>query len=371
VYNFKRINLKELDLKKFDRYIIRKFIGTFFFMVLIIMLIIVVIDVAEKIDAYIDKKISFDEIVWMHYANFVPWLANKLSPICVFLAVIFFTSRLAQDTEIVAILSSGVSFYRLMVPYIVTAVWISYLSFYLNAFIVPHAYEKELQFDHLYFKNNQAYNNKNIHKKVDQTSFIYLYSYNQAEKQGYLFTLEERDSTNRLKRKVDAQTLQWVDSSRKWRLSQVRERMIFGDREVLRNRSQFDTTLRIAPNDIFIRENQAQSMALDELYAYIQLERERGSDFLHQLNLERAERYAYPVAAVILTLMGYALSTQKRRGGIALQIGFGLVLTFGFVLLINVAKVAIGDYLPAWVAVWLPNVIYAGIVVLLIRVAPK
>lgn len=360
-----------VDLKKLDRYIVKKFISTLFFMVLIMIVIILVIDVAEKVDDFIDKKVPMREIVFVYYANFIPFLVNKLSPVCVFLAVIFFTAKMTQDSEVVAILSSGVSFYRFMAPYLVTAVWLSFMSFYLNAYVVPTSAEKWMNFEFQYLKGKRVFEGRNIHKKVDQQSFIYIYSYNQYDNQGYLFTLEERDSTQRLRRKLDANTLQWIDSTQQWRLVNAKERIILQDRELLRSRQQMDTAMKLAPNDIYIRENQAQTLALDELNAYIDLERDRGSDFLYQLLLERNERFAYPVAAIILTIMGVALSTKKQRGGIALQIGLGLILTFAYILILSTAKVAIGDRFPNWVATWMPNLIFIGISAFLIRIAPK
>lgn len=355
---------------KLDRYIIGKFLGTFVFMVMVFILLIVVIDVAEKIDDFIERKAPMQAILFDYYQHFIPFIINLLSPVCVFLSVIFFTAQMTQKSEVVAILSSGTSFYRLLVPYLGVAILLALLSFYLNGFVVPHGSRSWMAFEDKYVRGYRPFEGKNVHKKIDANSFIYLYSFNQYDNQGFLVTIEERRGT-RLKRKVTAQNMQYIDSLRRWRMFTVTERAYLPEGEHVRTRQQVDTIIKLKPNDIYIRENQAKSLTMPELREYILLERERGSDFLNQLELEWQERFAYPVAALILTVIGVALSTKRRRGGIGLQIGLGLILIFLYILFLNTAKVVLGDSFPPWVAIWLPNLLFLGIAAFLIRVAPK
>ena len=361
---------------KIDRYIIFKFLGTFFFMVLIILAVSVVIDVAEKIDDFIERKPPINLLVFSYYKNFMLFYGNLLSPICVFLAVIFFTSKMTNNTEIVALLAGGVSFWRVMAPYMFTAVILTGASFYLNAYVVPIANQERIDFEYQYLKRRTVMTDVNIHKKIgydEETgleTFVYLYSFNQIISEGYLFSMEVIDAQDMVK-KLDATKIKWNDSLQNWHLENVRIHTFDGEKEEINTLPMMDTTFLLTPDDIYIKEMRAESLPLDELYESIELEEIRGSGLAEEMIIEKYRRFAYPFAAIILTVIGFAVSTRKRRGGTPLQIGIGLVFAFAYVLLVVTGQAVIGDKFPAYIAVWIPNMVFAVVGVILLRIAPK
>lgn len=363
-------------LSKLDVYIIRKFLGTFVFMVLIILAVTVVIDIAEKIDDFIERKPPIDKLIFSYYVNFCLFFGNLLSPICIFLAVIFFTSRLTSNTEIVAMLSAGVSFWRIMATYFITAMVLAAGSFYLNAYIVPVATKNRIDFEYEYLKKKIASRETNIHKKIGfdeatgQETFVYLYMFNQIENQGYMFSMEIMKDKD-IQKKIDAERIIWNDTLESWRLEGVKIHTFQDKVEHIYMLPTMDTTLLLTPDDIFIKEMRAESLPLNELSSSIELEKVRGSGLEEELTMELYKRYAYPFAAIILTLIGFSVSTKKRRGGTPLQIGIGLVIAFAYVLLVVTGQAIIGDKLPAWVAIWLPNLVFMTIALFLLRIAPK
>lgn len=364
-------------MKKLDLYIIRKFLGTFFFILAIIIVVSIVIDIAEKIDDFIEKKPPIRGLILDYYLNFIIFFGNLLSPICIFLAVIFFTSRLTQNTEIVAMLTGGISFYRVLGTYLFTAVLLAGASFYLNAYMVPRANASRIDFEYKYLKGNKLMRDVNIHKKVASDpaagteSFVYLYSFNQILNEGYMFSMELVKDGD-IVRKLTGSKINWNDSTETWRVSKVKMRDFFPDgTERLTYRDYLDTTFLLTPEDIFIKEMRAESLPLDELYTAIDKESERGSGLAEELVVEKYERFAYPFAAIILTMIGFSVSTKKRRGGTPLSLGIGLVISFQYVLLVVVGQAIFGEGMPAWVGVWFPNMLFFVIAMLLIRIAPK
>lgn len=361
---------------KLDRYIIFKFLGTFIFMVLIILAVSIVIDVAEKIDDFIERKPPIDLLIFSYYRNFALYFGNLLAPVCIFLAVIYFTSRLTNNTEIVAMLAGGVSFWRVLAPYMATAVFFAGVSFYLNAYIVPIANQQRIDFEYQYLKKKTVMTDVNIHKKIgydEKTgyeTFVYLYSFNQWIKEGYLFSMEVM-SNQELIKKMDASKIKWQEPTKNWHLEGITIHTFTGGKERLERRNGMDTTFLLTPDDIFIREMRAESMPLNELYRGIELEKVRGSGLDEEMVVEKYRRYAYPFAAIILTIIGFAVSTRKRRGGTPLSIGIGLVINFVYIILIVTGQAIIGDKYPAWIAVWIPNIVFFIVGIFLLRIAPK
>jgi lipopolysaccharide export system permease protein len=384
-------------LSKIDRYIIGKFLGTFIFMVMIILAVSIVIDVAEKIDDFIERKPPIDKLIFSYYGNFMLFYGNLLSPICVFLAVIYFTSRLTNNTEIVAMLSAGVSFWRVMAPYMGTAVFLAGFSFYLNAYLVPVANKQRIDFEYNYLKRRTVMTETNIHKKIGYDkktgleTMVYLYSYNQWNKEGYLFSMEVYKDD--LVKKLDATKIKWNDSLKNWHLENVKVHTFFEGKEQLYSLPEMDTSFLaitpsgskllpnglpkmdtarlLTPDDIYVKEMQAESMPLDELNKSIALEEARVSGLAEERIVVKYRRYAYPFAAIILTIIGFAVSTRKRRGGTPLQIGIGLVIAFAYVILVVAGEAIIGDKLPTWVAVWIPNMVFFVVAGIMLRLAPK
>jgi lipopolysaccharide export system permease protein len=359
-----------LPFSTLDRYVLRKFLVTFLFMLILMTIIIVVIDVAEKIDDFIEKKPTIHQIVFDYYFHFIPFLLNLLSPICVFLTVIYFTSRMTLRMETVAIFSSGISFYRFLLPYLFLSVVLACVSFYLHAFVVPVATARWVDFEYRFVKNRRLWDKRHIHKKIDANLFLYLYSYNQYDNIGYGVTLE-RFEGNQLKQKLFSPRMVWLDSVKRWRMEAVKVRTFYPDREEMAFYPFLDTSLKVYPSDIYQRENFAKSLPLSQLYDYIELEKKRGSDFLKELILEKYERYAYPFAMIILTLIGAAVSTVRRREGIGFQIGLGLILTFFYILAINLSRILFSETFVPWLAIWMPNLLFFLIAIILVLRTPK
>jgi lipopolysaccharide export system permease protein len=363
-------------LNKLDAYIVKKFLGTFIFMVLIILAVTVVIDIAEKIDDFIEYKPPIDKLIFSYYVNFCLFFGNLLSPICIFLAVIFFTSRLTSNTEIVAMLSGGISFWRVMATYLITASVLALGSFYLNAYVVPIATKNRIEFEYEHLKKKQDNRMSNIHKKIGnnaetgEETFIYLYNFSQYSQRGTLFTMEVMRDKDIVK-KIEANEIVWQDSLKSWHLQDVKIHTFNGRQENIYQLPSMDTTMLLTPDDIIIKDMHAESIPLNILSENIALEELRGSGLEEELTMELYRRYAYPFAAIILTLIGFSVSTKKRRGGTPLQIGIGLVFAFVYVLLVVAGQAIIGDKLPAWVAVWLPNGLFFLVALFLLRLAPK
>ena len=343
---------------------------TFFFILGIILAICILVDVVEKMDDFLEKKPPLYDIVFVYYKNFIPYYGNLLAPICIFLAVIFFTSQMAQRTELVPLLSSGVSFYRLLIPYIITSIFLGGIAFYLRAFEVPYATVKRLEFEYQYFHKRRVSSNKNVHKKVAYDTYVYVSYYNEKRKEGHNFSLE-RIKDGDIVTKIHAERMIWVDSTEHWQLRRVNIRNIDGMKEELIYRPKIDTTFLLRPDDIFIVEQKAETMDLPSLIKYIELEEMRGSDILEQLYIERHLRFADPIAVIILTLIGFAMASRKRRGGIALQIGLGLLICFVYIAMRFVGYAVVGDSFAAWQAAWLPNMLFLPISIILLRIAPK
>lgn len=358
-------------MTRFDRYLIQKFLVTFLFMVALVALIVVVIDFAEKLDDFIEKDVPISIAITDYYFHFVPFLVNLLSPICIFLAVILFTSRLAQDSEIVAVLASGTSFYRLLLPYVAVGLLLTGAIFGLHAFIVPRAVQRFTDFEYQWLENKAIKDGRHIHRKLGPGTFAYMYHFNTRERIGYELNIDVQTGGTITKR-LDAKRCIWQDSTKSWKLEEVVIRHINGADERLELRPYiYDTTFNLRPDDIWQPEGYAESLMFNELLATIARERERGSELVDDLILEKNERIAYPFAALILTVLGFALSTRKRRGGIALQLGLGLVLTFVYVALLSIAQNVLGDVFPIWIALWIPNLVFGGVTVLALRWAPK
>lgn len=369
-------------MKLIDKYIVKKYLGTFFFMLLVILVISVVIDVAEKIDDFIERKPPIGPLIFSYYRNFMIFYGNLLSPICVFLAVIYFTARMTNDTEFVPLLSAGVSFYRLMLPYLIVSVIIAGFSFYLNAYLVPVATRQRVDFEYQYLKAQRVMKDQNIFKIVARNpdgkthTTLYLFSFNQIKKEGYTVTVTQSTNNGENGRpdvlvKISGEKIVWQEGARRWRIEKAVVRRFYGEKETIVNRPYIDTTFLITPDDIFIKDQKAESMTLSELYTAIDLEKIRGSGLEEELIKEKYERFAYPFASIILTIIGFAVSTTKRRGGTPLQIGIGLIFSFAYVLMLVAGQAILGDKMAVWVSIWLPNVIFFIIALIFLRLARK
>ncbi|HEX5003442.1 MAG TPA: LptF/LptG family permease [Bacteroidia bacterium] len=358
-------------VKILDRYITGKFIKTFFFAIGLIILIAIVFDISEKIDDFLEKDAPLHAIVFDYYMNFIPYFVNLFSPLFIFIAVIFFTSKMASQTEIVAILASGISFRRLLLPYMVVALGLGTLSFYLNGWIIPHANKTRIAFENTYIKNPYELKARNIHRQIRPGEFIYLESYNNIDKTGFRFTYEKIEN-GKLIYKLNADRILWDSTAGNWKMERYMVRTISGMKESVRSGASMDTLIHFYPSEFGQRSNFVETMDMGELNEYIEGKKLRGAEGLQFDLVEKYRRTAYPFAAVILTLIGVALSSRKVRGGIGLQIGLGILLSFTYIMFMQISTTfATNGNFPPLLAVWIPNLAFGIIAVFLIRTAPK
>jgi lipopolysaccharide export system permease protein len=364
--------VKSSGLKIIDIYIIRKFLGTFFFSIVIILSIAVIFDFSEKIDDFIEHGAPFRDVIFDYYFNFIPYFAVLFSSLFTFISVIFFTSKMAYDTEIIAILSSGVSFKRFILPYMVSAAVIASFSFLISNFVIPDANKVKLDFEEKYIHSRpQAFNDKNIHRQIEPGVFIYMQSYSSLSQTGFNFSME-KFVDGVLKSKLIADQIHWDTAINKWRISRYYIRDINGMNETLSFGTSIDSTLNITPEDFARRINVVETMSIKELNKFIAISKMRGETNLVAFQIEKYKRSAYPFSTFILTLIGVAVSSKKVRGGIGTQLGVGLMISFSYILFMQFSsQFSIGGSLPPMLAVWLPNMIFAIVAFILYKLAPK
>lgn len=360
-----------LRFKILDRYIFKEFLRSFFFIVFMLTLIICVIDVVEKNDDFIKTKPGIYRIFFQYYINFFPYIANLLSPITVFIATVFMTSRLAARTEIIAILGSGVSFLRLLVPYVAASGLVAVGTFFLIGYTIPNANKKRIAFELVYIKNPFHFEGRNTHIKIGPNAFFYIQSYNNDIHEGYNCTLE-RIEGRELKLKLKAEKLYWVDSTKKWRLENVRS-FDFTKRPFhLANFARIDTSLNLSPKDFESQYMKYETLTNSELEDYLTELRSRGADNTETYQVEQYLRLTYPFAIVILTLIGVILSSRKSREGAGFQIAMGFGLAFIYIVFyITSRTIAQAGSMDPLLACWLPNLIFTAIGIILYKSVPK
>jgi lipopolysaccharide export system permease protein len=369
---FKYKIIRLLGLKILDIYVIRKFLSTFLLAIALILSIVVIFDLSEKIDDFLESGAKLNAILFEYYLNFIPYFAVLFSSLFTFLAVIYFTSRMAYNTEIIAILSSGMSFRRLMRPYFISAVLIAAVSFYLSDQVIPNANKVKLDFEEHYVKKRPVrFKTKDFHRQIEPGVYVYLHSYSNVSKVGYQFTIEKFEE-GELVSKMMADQIRWDTTVNKWRARRYYIRTIDGLQESIEEGREIDTTLAIHPDDFAMRLNIVETMSLKELDEFIQQQRMQGETNVTSYQIERHNRIAFPFTTFILTLIGVAVSSRKMRGGIGLQIALGVVISFSYILFIQFSKqFAIGGLLPVMAAVWLPNVFFLIVALFLMRMAPR
>jgi len=336
-------------LQRLDWYIIRKFLVTFFMAILLLAVIIVIFDVSEKIEDFVRTEATLQEIVFDYYVNFVPFFMNMYAPMFVFLTVIVFTSKMTQDSEIVAILSSGISYHRLIVPYMVSAVFIGLLSLGMGLWIIPKANVPRVAFEQKHVPRTKAYSNT-----------------------AYNFTLEDL-SGGQLHSKLSAESAQYDTVTGTWRLRNWFIRDYSGGMEdKIRSGRQMDTVLSLTRDDFFRNKHTIEALDERQLDQLIKTQIQRGDASVSAAQIERNNRYALPFSAIILTILGVALSTKKKRGGMGWNLAAGIALGFSYILFMQFSEMFVmTDTLPASVAIWLPNYLFTVIALVLYFKAPK
>ncbi|MBR2127606.1 MAG: LptF/LptG family permease [Bacteroidales bacterium] len=364
----------EFDLRprKLDIYIVKKFISTFFVALILIIGIVIIFDISEKIDDFVEKEAPLRAIIFDYYVNFVPYFMNMFSPLFVFITVIFFTSKMAADSEIVAILSCGISFHRMMVPYLFSAALIAIFSLTLNLFVIPESNKERIAFETKYIKDKTKSVGRNVHYQIAPGEFAFAESFSAWNNTAYRFTLEKIEDS-RLVSKITAETAVYDTTRNVWRLKKYFIREYNDDlTDKISSGRQLDTALALSVKDFYWNEKSVETLNYFELEEMIKTQKMRGDANVRYSLIQKNNRFALPFSAFILTIMGVALSSKKRRGGIGWNIGAGIALAFTYILFMKFSEMFVHtDALSPAFALWLPNIVFAVIAVILYRIAPK
>lgn len=371
-------------LKKLDRYILGKFLKTFTFSITLILLIFIVFDIKDKIQTFTTENIPLNEIIFDYYLMFIPYYGNQFSPMFTFLAVVFFTSKMAHQTEFVAILSSGTSFKRILRPYVVGAFIIGFSSLVLNHFFLPKAFKIKIGFEDKYINNAYNSEERNIHKKIGHNRILYFESFDNKLNTAYKVTIE--DVVNEKQTYfLSAENMRWDSLNKQWLLTNVHERKIIEqDRlDTLKNQKpvfkQINTFLPskavkmvFDPYDMHRFESKYEAMTYFELQDFIIKEKQKGSSRIEFFEVENYKRTSFPFATFILTIIAVCVSSRKVRGGVGLQIAIGLLLSCIYIMLMYISTITAttGIGIP-WLAVWTPNIIFTFVAFYFYKKAQK
>lgn len=359
---------------RLDWYIIRKFIGTYIFSIVLIISIALVFDFNENLSKFTKYHAPWRAIVFDYYANFIPYYSNLFSPLFVFIAVIFFTSKLAGNSEIIAMLSSGVSFRRLMRPYMISCVLIASVTFYLNSFVIPHGTVIRQNFESLYRNSKKNTSAENVQLQVGKGTVAYIQHYDDRYKRGYGFSLDKFEG-KKLVSHMTAMEIQYdtiADAKYHWKATNWKTRTLVGLCERIVTGDVKDTVILMEPTDLVYSKGQQETFTSPELLDYISKQTSRGSGNVVQYEVEFHKRIAMSFSSFILTIIGLSLSARKRKGGMGLYLGIGLGLSFGYIMLQTVSSTfAINAGTPPVLAAWIPNLIFAFIAYFCYRHAPR
>ena len=359
---------------RLDRYIIVKFIGTYFFAIALIISLAIVFDFNENLSKFTQYNAPWKAIVFDYYLNFVPYFANLFSPLFVFIAVIFFTSKMAGNSEIISILAAGVSFKRLMVPYMVSCVFISLLSYTLAAYVIPHGTVIRQNFESMYKNNKKNTSAENVQLQVDRGVIAYMQHYDNVYKRGYGFCLDKFEN-KKLVSHMTASEIQYdtlADTKYHWKVTNWKIREMSGMREHITSGLTRDTLIQMEPVDLVFSKGQQETFTSPQLSDYIGKQIDRGSQNVVQYQVEYHKRIASSFASFILTIIGASLSSRKRKGGMGMYLGLGLALSFLYIMLQTVsATFAINAGTPPMLAAWVPNILFSVVAYFCYRHAPN
>lgn len=357
---------KKRLVKRFDAFIVKQFLGTFFFIIILLLAIVIMFDINEKLDAMLNAPLQ--ETVFKYFLNFLPFFANQFAPLFVFISVIFFTSKLADHCEITAILSSGISFKRLTVPYLVSASLIALGTLILALYIIPPANVKRIEYTNKWVKNWRVDYGDNIQLQLRPGVMMHMARFDNITRQGSRISIE-KFKDNQLISRLTADDVTY-DTLGRWHLSNYEVRQFSGIKETMTKGSYIDTMLNITPKDFLISSNDQQELTSPELKKYIDNQKSRGVANIQEFEIEYEKRYAMTAAAFILTFIGLSLSSRKVRGGMGVNIGIGLVLSFSYILFMTVTQTfAVSGYTSPRIAMWIPNLLYSVIAFFLYRKA--
>lgn len=359
-------------LKLLDWYIIKKFLGTYVFAIALIISIAVVFDFNEKQDKFMSHDAPWSAIIFDYYLNFIPYFANLFSPLFVFIAVIFFTSKLAENSEIIAMFSTGMSFKRMLRPYMVSAAIIAVVTFGLGAYVIPKGSVTRINFEDKYYKQRKMNTARNIQLEVDSGVIAYIERFENYSNTGYRFSLDKFEG-KQLVSHLTARSITYDTSAvHRWIIRDYMIREMKGMKETITKGTRADTTLFMEPADFLIMKNQQEMLTSPQLKEYIDRQKQRGFANIKEFEIEYHKRIATSFASFILTLIGVSLSSRKTKGGMGLHLGIGLALSFSYILFQTIASTfAVNGNMPPAIAVWIPNVLYTFIAFYLYQKAPK
>ncbi len=357
-------------MKILDRYVIKKFLTTFFFVVFLLVLIIVVIDITEKMEKFTSKGLSFFQVAGF-YLDYIPWLANTITPITIFIATVFVTTKMASHSEIVAILSSGVSFRRFLMPYMGGAIFISSISFYFTGWVIPTATKSRVEFENEYLESRYTFNERDNHFQENPGEFVYVRNFTNSSNTGYNFSMETFKN-NILIYKLSANNIKWNEEKKTWTLNRWQLRTLEKGKEIIEEGDTMSLKLKLHPVDFSTDKRLNEALTIPELDEKIQDLKARGLDGYEIYQIEKYMRISYPFSALILTFIGVIVSARKSRGGTGVQIALGFVISFVFIIYFIMSKsMAEGGSLPPLLAIWLPNITFSCIGLLLYRTVPR
>ena len=358
-------------MTKIDWYIIKKFFSTFLFAISLIIIIVIVFDISEKIDDFLLTEVTLNEIVFDYYLNFIPYFINLFIPLFIFISVIFFTSKMASNSEIIAILNSGMSFKRLLIPFIFSSIFITVISFMFGNFIVPESNKTRIDFENKYLKKRKIVRIKNIHLQIKPDQYIYIESYNRSRDIGYKFTFEKFEN-GKLKSKLSANYIKFDTLSKKWILNDYKIRNFYSYNEEILSGVKLDTLINLSPSDFAKTNKLVETMGMFELNKYIKDEEIKGKEQIIYHKIEKYRRIAFPFSSLILTIIAVAIGSKKIRGGVGINLGIGLALSFSYILFMQISTTFAtnGNLSPA-LAVWIPNIIFFIIGLYQLKIAPK
>lgn len=357
-------------IKRLDWYIIKKFLGTFFFSIVLILSIAIVFDLTEKMDDFFESQAPLSEIILDYYFNFIPYYMNMFAPLFIFISVIFFTSKIAGNSEIIAMLSSGISFHRIMLPYLLSATFLFLFFFILGGYVIPPANGKLLDFQDKYIQKFKSENARNIQMEVEPGTILYIESFQLRLNVGYRTSYEHFDGKS-LTSRITADRIRY-DSAYNWHFEQYVHREFNGLKESVERGARFDTIIPMHPDELFITAEMAQEMTNPELRDYIKQQRERGTGNVQPFETEWHKRFASPIGAFIMTLLAVTMSCKKVRGGMGKNLGIGLTLSALYILFSTISTTfSVSGTMSPFMAVWLPNFLFLGIGIVLYIKAPK
>ena len=363
----------EFKTKILDRYIMKKFLVTFVIALLVAILLIIIFDVSEKIENFVQHEVPLKSIIFDYYVNFIPYFVNMFSPLFVFITVIFFTSRMAANSEIIAMLSGGVSYHRLMVPYMASALIIALLSLFLNLYVIPRSNASRVEFETKYTDQQYTkYSRNNVHYQIAPGQFVYVQTFSAYNNTAYKLTLETIEN-NKLVSKLSAESATWDSTYGGWHLRRYFIRNYTnGLEDQVKCGDVKDTVIALKLSDFYRNQKTVETLTRPELEALIETQNMRGDANVMYALIEKNRRFTLPFSAFILTIMAVALTSRKKRGGIGFNLALGIGLAFLYILFLRFSEMFVyTDTLPAAVAMWLPNFVYLIIAAILYKLAPK